>query len=579
MSLALAGTGVSRGIAIGKAHIVQHGQLDIPEYVIPKRRVDTEVQRLRLALDSTRRELESISAQISGSLSTEITSFLDTHILMLRDSALAEVPAHLIRTQLCNAEWALKQQRDALVRMFDEMEDPYLRSRKDDVDHVVNRVQRTLLDQDGREHGAGEKRLQGCIVLADDLTPADIVLMHHQGLAAFVTEFGGPLSHTTILARSLRIPTIVGVHHIRQFVRDEELLVVDGDRGVVLADLDEASLRHYRRRQKQQQRYNATLARLRGKPAITRDGRVIKLQANIELPGDAESVRKLGADSVGLYRTEFLFMNRDEPPGEDEQFEAYVRVVRELSGAPVTIRTIDLAPDKPLKSDYGNVVPGANPALGLRAIRRCLRDPTLFRPQLRAILRASAHGPVRMMIPMLSNLQEISQALQLIAEAKRELHDKGEPFDPDLEIGGMIEVPAAAVAAHLFAARLDFLSIGTNDLIQYTLAIDRIDDDVTYLYDPLHPAVLQLIHTVIHAGHEAGIPVSMCGEMAGDVRYTRLLLGFGLTEFSMHPASLLEVKRIVTNSDASELMVLSRQLLDASGPDVAEALFRKLSPL
>lgn len=578
MSLALAGTGVSRGIAIGKAHIAQHGQLDIPEYAIPKRRVEAEIRRLTQALDSTRRDLEAISAQISGSLSTEITSFLDTHILMLRDSALAEAPINLIRARLCNAEWALKQQRDVLVRMFEDMDDPYLRSRKDDVDHVVNRVQRTLLDQDGRAHGAGGKRLQGCIVLADDLTPADIVLMHHQGLAAFVTESGGPLSHTTILARSLRIPTIVGVHHLRQFVRDEELLVVDGDRGVVLADVDEASLRHYRRRQKQQQRFNATLARLRGKPAITRDGRVIKLQANIELPEDADPLRKLGADGVGLYRTEFLFMNRDDPPGEDEQFEAYVHVVRELSGAPVTIRTIDLAPDKPLKTDYGNVVAGANPALGLRAIRRCLRDPALFKPQLRAILRASAHGQVRMMIPMLSNLQEVAQALQLIEEAKRELGEEGAPFDPDMEVGGMIEVPAAAVAAHLFAARLDFLSIGTNDLIQYTLAIDRIDDDVTYLYDPLHPAVLRLIHTVIQAGRQAGIPVSMCGEMAGDVRYIRLLLGFGLTEFSMHPASLLEVKRVVTDSDTAELMELSGRLLDAGNPEEAEALFRKLNP-
>ncbi len=574
MSLLLVGTGVARGVAIGKAHVLQHGRPDIPEYTIPRRAVDAEVARLRAALERTRSELEAIRDQVSGTLSTEIVSFLDTHLLMLRDSSLSEAPAEHIRTRLCNAEWALEQQRDLLARMFAGMDDEYLRSRSEDVDHVIGRVQRILLEQETRGHRGAQRRPEGRVVLAEDLNPADLVLMHHQGLLACVTESGGPLSHTAILARSLRIPTIVGVHHVRDYIRDDELIVVDGDRGTVLADVDEASLAHYRKRQQQQRRYRATLARLRGKPAITRDGRPIKLQGNIELPEDAAQLRENGAEGVGLYRTEFLFMNREAPPDEEEQLRAYLGVVHALEGAPLTIRTLDLGADKPDPGAAG--APCMNPALGLRAIRRCLRETALFKAQLRAILRASAHGPVRMMIPMLSNLHEIAQVRALIAEVKDELRAQGEPFDADLDVGGMIEVPAAAVAAPLFAARLDFLSLGTNDLIQYTLAIDRVDDEVTYLYDPLHPAVLRLIHGVIQAGRRAGIPVSMCGEMAGDVRYTRLLLGLGLAEFSMHPASLLEVKHIVNDSHAGELADLAARLLAAETPEETEELLARL---
>ncbi len=579
MSLLLIGTGVSRGIAIGKARVLQHGQPDIPEYAIPRRRADAEATRYRDALKRTQHELESIREQVSGSLSTEIVSFLDTHILMLRDSTFAQAPVERIRAQLCNAEWALKQQRDILVRMFEDMDDAYLRSRREDVDHVVNRIQRILLDQEMHAGREDHRRPEGRIVLADDLNPADLVLMHHQGLIACATESGGPLSHTTILARSLRIPMIVGIHHVRHYVHDEELVVMDGDRGVILADVDEASLQHYRKRQKQQQRYRTTLTRLRGKPAITRDGRPVKLQGNIELPEDATHLRRTGADGVGLYRTEFLFMNRETPPDEEEQLHAYRGVVRALEGAPVTIRTLDLGGDKPAQGGAGAGAPCTNPALGLRAIRRCLRDTALFKPQLRAILRASAHGPVRIMIPMFSSLQEIAQVRGLIEETKRELIKEAMPFDPEIDVGGMIEVPAAAVAAARFAARLDFLSIGTNDLIQYTLAIDRVDDEVTYLYDPLHPAVLQLIHTVIRAGRRAGIPVSMCGEMAGDVHYTRLLLGLGLTEFSMHPASLLEVKHIVNESHAGDLGRLAERLLETDAPEETAQLLRRLGAI
>ncbi|MDE2090150.1 MAG: phosphoenolpyruvate--protein phosphotransferase, partial [Gammaproteobacteria bacterium] len=563
----LSGIGVSHGIAIGKAHVLQRDQMEIPESSIPAQRVEDEVRRFMAALETAKRQLKDIRKRIPSTTRADITSFIDTHLLMLEDSALARAPVQIIREQLCNAEWALKLQRDTLVRVFEEMEDPYLRTRKDDVDHVVNRIQRILLNHDGPASEAGGARMRGYIVVADELAPADIVLMHHQGFAALVTEHGGPMSHTAILARSLHIPAIAGIHQARRYLKNDELLIIDGRQGTVLADPDARSLRHYRARRREEQRYYASLVKLKRQPAITRDGRPISLQANIELPDDIRAVKQVGASGIGLYRTEFLFMNRSDAPNEEEQLDAYQRVVKALKDAPVTIRTLDLGADKQVDGGRGEGSPTTNPALGLRAIRLCLREPALFRPQLRAILRASAHGPVRVMIPMLSSMPELFQVLALIHDVKRELRAQKLKFDENIPIGGMIEVPAAAVVADAFAAHLDFLSIGTNDLIQYTLAIDRINDQVNYLYDPLHPAVLQLIRTTIDAGRKADIPVAMCGEMAGDSRYTRLLLGLGLGEFSMHPSSLLEIKRIVNASDATRLARLCRTLLKAHHPE------------
>lgn len=559
MSLVLSGIGVSRGIAIGKAYLLQRGLPEVTEYTVPRTQIKDEVGRFMQALAVARQQLKAIRNQIPAETSADIASFIDTHLLMLKDSALAEVPINLIRSRKCNAEWALKLQRDALVNVFEQMEDPYLRTRKDDVDHVVNRIQRILLNQEGHGQDGDGMPLKGRVIVADDITPADAVLMQHQGIAAFVTEHGGPLSHTAIIARNLRIPAIVGVRHARRYLNDDEELVVDGRQGVVLALADEPMLRHYRRVQSDERRYQTQLGKLKGEPAITRDGHVISLQANIELPDDVHAARRVAAAGIGLYRTESLFMNRSAPPDEEEQLQAYLTVVRGMRGAPVTIRTLDLGADKQI---HGGREPalGSNPALGLRAIRLCLKDLALFRPQLRAILRASADGPVRMMVPMLSNLQEVMQVLQLVDETKQELSRQDLDFDPRMPVGGMIEVPATAIIAQFFAPHLDFMSIGTNDLIQYTLAIDRVEDDVNYLYDPLHPAVLHLIRHVIAAGRDAGIPVSMCGEMAGDIRYTRLLLAFGLTDFSMQPATLLEVKSIINASHAEELNALAAAL-------------------
>ncbi|MFN2308491.1 MAG: phosphoenolpyruvate--protein phosphotransferase [Gammaproteobacteria bacterium] len=578
MAMQLTGIGVSRGIAIGKAHLLQRGELEVLEYAIPQPHIQDEVQRFRRALGVARNQLRAIRERIPPNTRADIVEFIDTHLLMLEDSTLTIAPEVLIVNRQCNAEWALKLQRDALVQVFEAMDDAYLRTRKDDIDHVVMRIQRILVNQHQEHEEPVDGRLSGSILLADDLTPADAVLMQHQGIAAFVTEYGGPLSHTAIIARSLRIPAVVGVHNIRRYLKDDEVIIVDGQQGIVIADADPELLEQYRTLQTEQLRQQRGLQRLKGKPAITRDGEHIRLQANIEMLEDIAGALAVGADGVGLYRTEFMFMNREDTPSEAEQLERYTEVLRALNGLPLTIRTLDLGADKEVNSGHtGNRV-CVNPALGLRAIRLCMRNLNLFRPQLRAILRTSALGPVQLMIPMLSNSQELLQVLALIEETRVELTRDGHAFDPDLPIGGMIEVPAAALSADFFAAHLDFLSLGTNDLIQYTLAIDRIDDEVNYLYDPLHPAVLMLIHRVIAAGRRAGVPVSMCGEMAGDPRYTRLLLGLGLCDFSMQPTTLLEVKRCVTISDTRELQVLAESLLQEFEPGRIQALLAQIIP-
>ena len=573
MTLSLTGIGVSRGVAIGQVYRLRRDQLEVPMFAIPKFRLDEEVARYRHALERAKGQLRSIRERIPSNTPADIGAFIDTHLLMLEDNTLSEGPVKLIQQERFNAEWALKLQCDTLVRVFEEMDDAYLRTRKDDVQHVADRVMRVLLNQEDDHRAVLEADLKDRIILADDLTPADTLLMQHQGIAGFITESGGPLSHTAILARSLRIPAIVGVRRARRYLRADETLILDGGSGVIVADPDDRTFRHYRRRQREERRHQSELRKLKQAPAVTVDGAEIKLMANIELPDDIRAVRRVNAVGIGLYRTEFLYMNRSTLPDEEEHYKAYLKVVKAMKGAPVTFRTFDLGADKQ-PGGGRNITPNVtNPALGLRAIRLCLKEPQLFIPQLRALLRVSAYGPVKVMFPMLSNSLELFQVLQVVEETKEELRREGVKFDEEIELGGMIEVPAAAIAARTFADHLDFLSIGTNDLIQYTLAIDRVDDEVNYLYDPLHPAVLRLIRMTIEAGEEAGIPVSMCGEMAGDPRYTKLLLGMGLEHFSMHPASLLEVKGIVKETDMAAMRDLSDQLLTANDPMVmAEAL-------
>ena len=558
MSLALSGIGVSRGVAIGKAHIILRGSVEVLESAIPEHLVEDEIARFLKAVEVARMQLEAIRKRIPANTGVDIAAFIETHLLMLDDATLVTIPVDLIREHHCNAEWAMKLQRDAVVNVFEQMDDAYLRTRRDDIDHVINRIQRILLDSNQGDEQGENIVLEDTIVLAYDLTPAEAVMLEHQGIRAFATECGGPLSHTAILARSMQVPAMVGTHGLQRYIHDGETIILDGLQGVLIAGADEQTLDYYRERQEQEFQRQIELAKLVDTPAVTRDGTPVRLMANIELPEDIDAVSRTSANGVGLYRTEFLFMNRPEPPDEEEQYDTYISVIEALKGKPLTIRTLDMGADK----QADGITDCTTSALGLRAIRLCLKNRSQFRPQLRAILRASAHGPVRLMVPMLSNTRELHQVLALINDTKIALQRESLAFSPDVQIGGMIEVPAAALTASDFASHLDFLSIGTNDLIQYTLAIDRVDDEVNYLYDPLHPAVLRLIKMTIDAGKDAGIPVAMCGEMAGDPRYTRLLLGMGLNEFSMHHTALPEVKSVIHASSIKALTPLVQELLD-----------------
>jgi len=577
MSLWLNGIGVSRGIAIGRVQKLHGGDLDIPEYTVPEIGLDAEVARFRDGQARARAQLAQVRDQVPASLGgarDEIAAFIDTHLLMMDDRALTEAVVATIRSRRINAEAALKRQRDALVELFEQMDDAYLRARRDDICQVSARVLRVLLRQERSLPVAGTPAEPG-IVVADDLTPADIILLAQTGIAAFITESGGPLSHTAILARSYSIPAIVGLHGARRLLRDGETLIVDGARGHALADPEAQALAFFRAKREAQQRQRASLSSLRDQPAISRDGIRIHLLANLEQREDAREAAAQGAEGVGLYRTEFLFLNRQDPPAglpsEEEQYQAYARIVASAQG-PITIRTLDLGADKQVDTAARPGPTPNNPALGLRAIRLCLKEPELFRSQVRALLRASVHGDMRIMLPMISSVAEYRQAQAFIDATREQLAREGVAMAARVPLGAMIEVPAAALAASALAHECSFFSIGTNDLIQYTLAIDRVDNEVNYLYDPLHPSVLRLIRMTIEAGAAAGIPVAMCGEMAGDPRYTRLLLGLGLTEFSMHPASVLEVKRTIIESDVGALRSAVPKLLDSGDGEALAAL-------
>jgi phosphotransferase system enzyme I (PtsI) len=564
VSVWLSGIGVSRGIAIGRVQRMHGGEVEVPEYAIAEGDVAAEVERFNAAQKLAREQLRLVRKQIPHGLPSEIAAFIDTHLLMMEDRSLSDAVVALIRARRCNAEAALRQQRDQLIAAFEQMEDPYLRTRRDDVRHVAKRILRALVKGDGAvAPRAATSPGDPQIVVSDDLTPADIILMSRQHVVAFVTEYGGPLSHTAILARSLGMPAVVGVHNARRLIQEDEQLIVDGEAGHAIADPDSSALLFYSNKKQKQLAARAALGKLKDKPAVSRDGAKVTLLANIELPEDAKQAARMGAEGVGLYRTEFLYMNREGLPGEEEQYDAYSKVIASVKG-PITIRTLDLGADKQVDSGRSAGPTPNNPALGLRAIRLCLRETEMFRPQVRALLRASVHGRVKIMLPMISSLQEFRQAQAVIEGARAELTREGKKVADNVEIGAMIEIPAAAIAAPILARHARFFSIGTNDLIQYTLAIDRVDDEVNYLYDPLHPAVLQLIRMTIQAGEKAGIPVAMCGEMARDPRFTRLLLGLGLTEFSMHPGNVLEVKRQIIESDVGLLRERMAQILDGT---------------
>lgn len=579
MTFSIHGLAVARGIAIGRAVLVASTRLDVAHYFIEPSQVAAEVKRVSDGRDAVVEEIQRLQTSIAlmapKEAPHEIAALLDVHLMLLQDEELSHGVRHWIKDRLYNAEWALTTQLEVVARQFDEMEDEYLRERKADLEQITEKVLRAMrgvsspLGQTPARHGRKVSQQDlllddtvdvPLILIAHDLSPSDMLQFKQSVFAGFITDVGGKTSHTAIVARSLDIPAVVGARLSSHLIRQDDWVVVDGDAGIVVVDPSSIILAEYGFKQRQGELQRGRLSRLRHTPAITMDGQKIELLANIESPDDAAGALKAGAVGVGLFRSEFMFMGRHgKLPNEEEQYQAYRRAVDGMQGLPVTIRTVDVGADKPLDDALRDDA-HLNPALGLRAIRWSLADPAMFLTQLRAILRAAAHGQVHLLIPMLVHASEIRQTMSLIDHARVQLDNRGVVYGP-VKIGAMIEIPAAALTLGVFLKYFDFLSIGTNDLIQYTLAIDRADESVAHLYDPMHPAVLRLVANTIAQSHAQGKPVSVCGEMAGDTAMTRLLLGMGLRSFSMHPAQILAVKQEVLRADTTKLALWANDIM------------------
>ena len=586
MTFSVHGLAVARGIAIGRAVLVASSRVDVAHYFIQPEQVAAEIERVRQGRNAVADELQRLQAEMPPDAPPELTALLDVHLMLLQDEMLTSGVKHWISERLYNAEWALTTQFELIARQFDEMEDEYLRERKADLEQVVERILRYMkgvASPVAPPASSPRRKTQQDLLLDDtvdvplvlvahDLSPADMLQFKQSVFAGFVTDVGGKTSHTAIVARSMDIPAIVGAREASRTIRQDDWLIIDGDSGVVIVDPPPIVLEEYRFRQRQEKLERERLGRLRHTPAVTMDGQRVELLANIELPSDAGPALQAGAVGVGLFRSEFLFMNREgRLPGEEEQYEAYKAAVTAMSGLPVTIRTVDVGADKPLERMTASELrheSTLNPALGLRAIRWSLSEPDMFSEQLRAILRASAHGKVRLLVPMLAHVHEIRQTLQMIDTAKTELLERGQAFG-QVELGAMIEIPAAALILPSFLQHFDFVSLGTNDLIQYTLAIDRADASVAHLYGPWHPAVLQLIERTIRLANEAGKGVSVCGEMAGDPAFTELLIAMGLRSFSMHPAQIATIKQRVLRIDSQRLAPRMTAICSAESPKSA----------
>ncbi|WP_431274380.1 phosphoenolpyruvate--protein phosphotransferase [Variovorax ureilyticus] len=600
MTFSIHGLPVARGIAIGRAVLVVSSRIDVAHYFIKPEEIEAEIDRVRVARNGVAEELQKLQASVAlmgpNDAPHELSALLDVHQMLLQDEVLTTGVKHWIVERLYNAEWALTTQLEIVARQFDEMEDEYLRERKADLEQVVERLlhrmkgtaavlapppprrKRAAAENDDADHAdslAGEAFDAPLVLIAHDLSPADMLQFKKSVFAGFVTDVGGRTSHTAIVARSMDIPAVVGARSASQLVRQDDWVIIDGDAGVVIVDPSPIILAEYGFKQRQGDLERGRLSRLRHKPAVTLDGQRVELLANIEMPEDTIGAVKAGAVGVGLFRSEFLFMGRESQrktrlPDEEEQYQAYRRAIDGMQGMPVTIRTIDVGADKPLDGKSVRDDAHLNPALGLRAIRWSLADPAMFLTQLRAILRAAAHGEIHLLIPMLAHVSEIRQTLSLIDFARAELDNRGVTYG-HVKVGAMIEIPAAALTLRTFLKYFDFLSIGTNDLIQYTLAIDRADESVAHLYDPAHPAVLRLVADTIAECRRQGKGVSVCGEMAGDVMFTRLLLGLGLRSFSMHPSQILAVKQEVLRADVGKLEAWAREVVEAEDPAAALA--------
>jgi phosphotransferase system enzyme I (PtsI) len=567
------GIGVSNGIAIGRAHLISNALLEVVQYDIEIENIPLEVKRFEDAIAAVRVELNKIKSQLPSDSPKELSAFIDTHLMILNDKSLSSLPKSIIENEKCNAEWAIKKQMDSVVNQFDQIEDQYLRERKQDVIQVVERVIKILLGHSNQIAAKNKEKLT--ILVAHDISPADALHFKNHKYAAFVTDGGGVTSHTAILSRSLNIPSIVALQNARTLIRDNDLIIVDGSQGVVIVNPTLEIQKYYKSLQDSWSDEQEKLQRIKTKKSITKDGALIHLFANIEVPNDIISVNASGATGVGLFRTEFLFMNRQDMPDEEEQFQAYKKVAEAMGKRPVTIRTLDSGADKQTALNNKKVSP--NPALGLRAIRLCLSEPKIFMTQLRAILRASQFGNIKILFPMLSSISELRQTKLLLERAKASLRKDKVKFNEKILIGGMIEIPAAAISADIFAQELDFLSIGTNDLIQYALAIDRTDDAVSHLYNPLHPAVLKLIALTIKSAHKYKKSIAVCGEMAGEPKLTKLLIGMGVEQLSMHPSHILSVKEQVLNSSIKNIKTSVLRLLNLNEVDKIETLLKKIN--
>ena len=565
------GISVSSGIAIGKANLVTNALMEVQRYKIKKGTIKDEIERLSQAINTVKSDLVNIKKELQKKSSNNFESFIDIHLMMLEDNNFSLNPQQIIEKEQCNAEWAIKSQLDNLLSKFDDIDDAYIKERKLDAAQVAERIIKALL---GHQKQISKTQNPSNILIAHDISPADALQFKKNSYAAFITEHGGTNSHTAILARGLNIPSIVAVKNARKIINNNDTIIVDGDNGIAIINPNKHILKEYEYKKNQWIIEKKKLKKIKNIPSKTLDKKEISLMANIEDLSDVKSVLDCKASGIGLFRTEFLFMNRKELPGEQEQYETYKSIAKSMKGRTVVIRTLDSGADKTTAADKSQAT---NPALGLRAIRLCLSQPHLFITQLRAILKASAFGKIRILIPMLSSLEELKQVKLLIKRAKESLVVENIKFDNEILIGGMIEIPAVAINAEAFAAELDFLSIGTNDLIQYTLAIDRTDDSVSHLYNSIHPAILKLISNTIDAAKKFNKDVSVCGEMAGDPKLTKLFIGMGLTNFSMHPSSILTVKKQILESDATKLRSMSNKVLKQNDSEKIETLLNKIN--
>ncbi|KRG67966.1 phosphoenolpyruvate--protein phosphotransferase [Pseudoxanthomonas dokdonensis] len=557
MRLLLSGHGASRGSALGRAHLRLPHVLDVAEQHITQDQIAEQLQRLHAAIAATRDEMHALRQRLHGALAKEVGEFLDLHALLLDDPELLQGLDQLIQAGRYSADYALRLQRDRLAAVFEGMDDPYLKSRMDDLDHVIGRIHLHL-----HQRAVETQGVAGQILVTDNVAPSELAQLQSQGVVAVVTSAGSTLSHSAILARSLHMPLVVGAAHALQRINDGDVLSVDGASGALIVNPDPSDLRAYQLRLREAEREERELGRLRSKPSRTLDGSDIALYANAESLDDVARAHVLGAAGLGLYRTEFLFLQRNQPPDEEEQFQTYRDVILGMNGRPVTIRTLDLGSDKVDRS--GLTLPHeGNPALGVRGVRLSLAHAPVFETQLRAILRASDYGPVRILVPMVSSREEIIAVRRCLKKVAAQLREQGHPVAQRLPLGAMIEVPAAAIGMAGFIGLVDFVSVGTNDLVQYLLAADRNNEALGELYSPLHPGVLRLLAHVIRLGAEHGKSVSVCGEIAGDPRLVPLLLALGLTEFSLHPATLLEVRRCIRASHLQQLRDNAGKLLQA----------------